>query len=91
MEPRAALPEKRLEAIRILSEAGIPVGVNVAPVIPGLTDHEMPEILERAAEAGAVSAAWIMLRLPHADQPSKTVVLEVTLLHALSNLDHLAE
>ncbi|HEU4464677.1 MAG TPA: PA0069 family radical SAM protein, partial [Gemmatimonadota bacterium] len=66
MEPRAALPEKRLEAIRRLSEAGIPVGVNVAPVIPGLTDHEMPEILERAAEAGAVSAAWIMLRLPHA-------------------------
>lgn len=66
MEPRAALPEKRLEAIRILSEAGIPTGVNVAPVIPGLTDHEMPEILERAAEAGAVSAAWIMLRLPYA-------------------------
>lgn len=66
MEPRAALPEKRFEAIRRLSEAGIPVGVNVAPVIPGLTDHEMPEILERAAEAGAVSAAWIMLRLPHA-------------------------
>jgi DNA repair photolyase len=66
MEPRAALPEKRLEAIRRLSEAGIPTGVNVAPVIPGLTDHEMPEILERAAEAGAVRAAWIMLRLPHA-------------------------
>lgn len=66
MEPRAALPEKRLEAIRRLSEAGIPTGVNVAPVIPGLTDHEMPEILERAAEAGAVRAGWIMLRLPHA-------------------------
>ncbi|HEY7575266.1 MAG TPA: PA0069 family radical SAM protein [Thermoanaerobaculia bacterium] len=66
MEPRAALPEKRLEAIRRLSEAGVPTGVNVAPVIPGLTDHEMPEILERAAEAGAIRAAWIMLRLPHA-------------------------
>ncbi|MGH7567026.1 MAG: PA0069 family radical SAM protein [Gemmatimonadota bacterium] len=66
MEPRAALPEKRLEAIRRLAEAGIPTGVNVAPVIPGLTDHEMPEILERAAEAGAVRAGWIMLRLPHA-------------------------
>jgi DNA repair photolyase len=66
MEPRAALPEKRLEAIRRLSDAGIPTGVNVAPVIPGLTDHEMPEILERAAEAGAVRAGWIMLRLPHA-------------------------
>ena len=49
MEPRTALPESRLEAIRRLSEAGIPTGVNVAPVIPGLTDHEMPEILERAA------------------------------------------
>lgn len=66
MEPRTALPEKRLEAIRRLSEAGIPTGVMVAPVIPGLTDHEMPEILERAAEAGAVRAGWIMLRLPHA-------------------------
>jgi DNA repair photolyase len=66
MEPRAALPEKRLEAIRRLSEAGIPTGVMVAPVVPGLTDHEMPEILERAAEAGAVRASWIMLRLPHA-------------------------
>jgi len=66
MEPRAALPEKRLEAIRRLAEAGIPTGVMVAPVIPGLTDHEMPEILERAAEAGAVRAGWIMLRLPHA-------------------------
>jgi DNA repair photolyase len=66
MEPRAALPEKRLEAIRRLADAGIPTGVMVAPVIPGLTDHEMPEILERAAEAGAVRAGWIMLRLPHA-------------------------
>jgi DNA repair photolyase len=66
MEPRAALPEKRFEAIRRLSDAGIPTGVMVAPVIPGLTDHEMPEILERAAEAGAVRAGWIMLRLPHA-------------------------
>jgi DNA repair photolyase len=66
MEPRAALPENRLDAIRRLSDAGIPTGVMVAPVIPGLTDHEMPEILERAAEAGAVRAGWIMLRLPHA-------------------------
>jgi DNA repair photolyase len=66
MEPRAALPENRLEAIRRLSDAGIPTGVMVAPVIPGLTDHEMPEILECAAEAGAVRAGWIMLRLPHA-------------------------
>lgn len=66
MEPRTSIPEKRLEAVRRLSNAGIPVRVMVAPVIPGLTDHEMPRILERAAEAGAVGAGWIMLRLPHA-------------------------
>jgi DNA repair photolyase len=66
MEPRTSTPEKRLEAIRKLSGAGIPVGVLVAPVIPGLTDHEMPKILERAAEAGAVKAGWVMLRLPYA-------------------------
>ncbi|HKY61617.1 MAG TPA: PA0069 family radical SAM protein, partial [Gemmatimonadota bacterium] len=66
MEPRTSIPEKRLEAVRRLSGAGIPTGVLVAPVIPGLTDHEMPKILERAAEAGAVRAGWVMLRLPHA-------------------------
>lgn len=65
MEPRASVPERRLEAIRRLSAAGIPVGVNVAPVIPGLTDHELPAILEAAAEAGAIRAGFIMLRLPH--------------------------
>lgn len=65
MEPRTAVPERRLDAIRKLAEAGIPVGVNVAPVIPGLTDHEMPAILEAAADAGATRAGWIMLRLPH--------------------------
>jgi len=66
MEPRTSIPAKRLEAIRRLSGAGIPVGVLVAPVIPGLTDHELPRILERAAEAGAVRAGWVMLRLPYA-------------------------
>jgi DNA repair photolyase len=65
MEPRAATPARRLGAIRVLSEAGIPVGVNVAPVVPGLTDHELPEILEAAAEAGASFASYILLRLPH--------------------------
>jgi len=69
LEPRTSTPERRLEAIRALSRAGIPVGVNVAPVIPGLTDHEMPAILEAAAEAGAVRAGWIMLRLPLAVAP----------------------
>jgi DNA repair photolyase len=64
MEPRTSTPERRLEAIRKLTEAGIPAGVLVAPVIPGLTDHEMPEILAAAAEAGAIRAGFIMLRLP---------------------------
>jgi DNA repair photolyase len=64
MEPRASSPGRRLGAIRVLAEAGIPVGVNVAPVVPGLTDHEMPQILEAAADAGASFASYIMLRLP---------------------------
>jgi DNA repair photolyase len=66
MEPRTSTPEKRLEAIRELSNAGIPVGVNAAPLIPGLTDQEMPEILRRASEAGARHAEYIMMRLPYA-------------------------
>jgi len=65
MEPRTSVPARRLDAIRALAAAGIPVGVNVAPVIPGLTDHELPDILEAAAEAGATTAAYILLRLPH--------------------------
>ncbi len=68
-EPRASSPARRLEAIRRLSEAGIPAGVNVAPVIPGLTDHELPRILEAAAQAGAMCAAYILLRLPHGVAP----------------------
>ena len=64
MEPRASSPERRLAAIAQLAEAGIPVSVNLAPVIPGLTDHEMPRILEAAREAGARSAGYLMLRLP---------------------------
>ena len=66
MEPRASRPAARLRAIRELSAAGIPVGVMVAPTIPGLTDHEMPAILEAAAEAGATRAGYVLLRLPHA-------------------------
>jgi DNA repair photolyase len=64
MEPRAAQPAARLAAIRALADAGIPVGVSVAPVIPGLTEHEIPRILEAAAGAGARFAGWVMLRLP---------------------------
>ena len=65
LEPRASLPKARLEAVRMLSEAGIPVGVLVAPCIPGITDHEMPKILKAAVEAGAKWAGYVMLRLPH--------------------------
>jgi len=64
MEPRASSPARRLGAIRVLADAGIPVGVNVAPVVPGLTDHEVPDILQAAADAGATFAGYIMLRLP---------------------------
>jgi DNA repair photolyase len=64
MEPRAATPERRLEAIAALHAAGIPVGVMVAPVIPGLNDHEMEAIMGRAREAGASEAAYVVLRLP---------------------------
>jgi DNA repair photolyase len=65
LEPRASSPEARLEAIRGLAGAGVPVAVNVAPVIPGLTDHEIPAILEAAAGAGASAAGFVLLRLPH--------------------------
>jgi DNA repair photolyase len=63
MEPRAARPEKRLQVIRDLAMAGIPVGVIVGPVIPALNDHEIPALLQAAAEAGASNASWVMLRL----------------------------
>ena len=69
MEPRGSTPAARLAAVRALADAGIPVGVNVAPVVPGLTDHELPAILEAAADAGAMSAGLVMLRLPGAVQP----------------------
>jgi DNA repair photolyase len=65
MEPRTSIPSRRLAAIEILAKHGIPVGVMVAPVIPGLTDHELPAILEAAAGAGARHASYIPLRLPH--------------------------
>jgi DNA repair photolyase len=65
MEPRASTPARRLEAVRKLAEAGIPVRVLVAPVVPGLTDHEMSAILAAAADAGASAASYIPLRLPH--------------------------
>ncbi len=65
MEPRGSRPHLRLEAIRELSSAGISVGVNVAPIIPGLTDHEIPHIMEAAKNAGARRAGFTVVRLPH--------------------------
>lgn len=64
MEPRASTPVKRLEAISRLADAGCPVGVGFAPVIPGLNDHELEAVLEAAAKAGATSAMYVTLRLP---------------------------
>ncbi|MHB1757905.1 MAG: PA0069 family radical SAM protein [Leptospirillum sp.] len=64
LEPRAAAPWRRIEVIRNLTSAGIPTGVLVAPVIPVLTDHEPEKILKEAREAGAISAGYVLLRLP---------------------------
>ncbi|MDB5446853.1 MAG: Radical domain protein [Phenylobacterium sp.] len=64
MEPRAATPERRLDAVRRLTEAGCPTTVMFAPSIPALNDHEMEAVLQRAAEAGAVTAGYVALRLP---------------------------
>ncbi len=64
MEPRAATPERRLEAVRRLTAAGLPTIVMFAPAIPGLNDHELEAVLERAAEVGAVGAGYVALRLP---------------------------
>ena len=66
MEPRAAQPRARLAAVEALAKPGIPVGVNLAPIVPGLTDHEIPKLAEAAAGAGAQWAGWVMLRLPYA-------------------------
>lgn len=65
LEPRATTPAGRLRAIRELVDAGVPVSVNIAPIIPGLTDAELPAILEAVASAGARRVAWVLLRLPH--------------------------
>ena len=65
MEPRAAAPHRRLEAVRALSAAGVPVGVMMAPIIPGLNDAEIEAVLGAAADAGAEQAGYVLLRLPH--------------------------
>ena len=65
LEPRTSSPRRRLAAVRALATAGVQVGVVVGPVIPGLNDHEIPAVLEAAAEAGAGYAGYTFLRLPH--------------------------
>src|SRR5262245_26918852 len=69
LEPRASQPGRRLAAIEALSAAGVPVGSLIAPVIPGLTDHEMPAILSAVAKAGAIAASYVPLRLPYGVAP----------------------
>jgi DNA repair photolyase len=69
LEPRTATPAARLRAVRELSGAGVPVRAMLAPLIPGLTDCEIPAILQAAKDAGARGAGFVMLRLPHAVAP----------------------
>lgn len=69
LEPRATAPNKRLAAIRALRARGIPVHVNVSPVIPAITDHEIEALVAAGAEAGALSASYIPVRLPHEVAP----------------------
>lgn len=85
LEPRAVAPETRLKALASLSEAGIPTGVLVAPVIPVLTDAELETILARARAAGAHSAGYVMLRLPH---EVKTLFMEWLAAHAPDRAEH---
>jgi DNA repair photolyase len=76
LEPRASRPARRLEAIRELSDAGIPVSVLTAPIIPGLNDHEIPALLKAAAQAGARGAGYTIVRLPHGVAPLFEMWLE---------------
>lgn len=69
MEPRTSIPAARLRAVKTLSEAGVPVRVMVAPIIPGLNDHEAPAVMKAVKEAGALDARYVMLRLPLTVEP----------------------
>jgi DNA repair photolyase len=69
MEPRTSTPAARLKAMRVLADAGVPVRAMVAPIIPGLTDHETPAILQAARDAGATAAGFVLLRLPLTVEP----------------------
>ena len=69
LEPRAPAPHRRIAAIRALAAAGIPIQVSISPLIPAITDHEIESILDAAAQAGACSASFIPVRLPHEVAP----------------------
>ena len=88
MEPRAAAPARRLKTIQRLHEAGIPVGVLVAPLIPVLTDGEMETILDRAKAAGASSAGYVLLRLPY---EVKDLFREWLVEHEPTKADHVMQ
>ena len=86
MEPRASRPAHRLRAVELLARAGIPVGVMVAPIVPGLNDREIPAVLESARRAGATDAGYTMLRLPHG---VKDVFTDWLKLHFPERLDRI--
>jgi DNA repair photolyase len=69
LEPRAPRPEKRLAALKTLAAAGIPAHISISPIIPAITDHELEAIMEKGAEAGAKTASYIPVRLPHEVAP----------------------
>lgn len=85
LEPRATAPHRRIEAIRRLSDAGIPAGVLVAPIIPMITDKFLEEILERAHDAGAVSSGYVFIRLPY---EVKDIFRDWLLAHFPERADH---
>ena len=85
LEPRASAPHRRLQAVRTLHAAGVPVGVLVAPIIPALNDHDMEAVIAQAAAAGACSAGYTTLRLPH---ELKALFREWLALHAPQRAAH---
>lgn len=76
MEPRTSIPAARLRAVQELSQAGIPVGILTAPIIPGLNDSEIPQLLQAGKEAGAITANYVLLRLPLTVEPVFTEWLQ---------------
>lgn len=86
LEPRTSIPNARLRAVRELAAAGVPVGVMVAPIIPGLNDSEVPSILEAAKEAGARVASYVLLRLPLTVEPVFREWLERTQPHKVERV-----